>query len=178
MWVHLAGSLVHYHLVSLVARVTSLIRDIADLVRLVVVHCQLPRLENALFANAVGYIGGQEVICHLVKLLDALDMRPNDRLFLFEDANVSIHFSVAELIVVEVAQRGRHLVFSLVVEKDMESTCIVINLKLSAHGFLYASQQSADQDDVVDGVAVELANVVRSRLTIHNHPYRDRSKDL
>jgi hypothetical protein len=44
------------------------------------------------------------VIGQFIKLVDALNVRANDGLLLFENSDVSIYLCIAKLIVVEVSQ--------------------------------------------------------------------------
>ena len=140
------------------------------------VHCKFSWLEHTLFSDAMCYICTQKVICHLIKLLNALYMGTHNSFLFFENSNVAIDLSIAELIIAEIPQSSWHLIFTLVVKQNMECPCVVIDFKLCSHGFFYTSKESTDQDDVIDGVTVELANVIRPRLRIHNHSNCDRSE--
>ena len=137
------------------------------------VHRQFSGLQNAFLSDAVGNVSAQEVVRHFVKLFNPLDMRAYDGLFFFEDPNVSVDFGIAKLVVIEIAEGSRDLILTLMVKEDMESACVVIDLELGSHGLLDSTQQAADEDDVVNGVAVKLANVVGPWLRIHNHSDRD-----
>ena len=99
-------------------------------------------------------------------------MGSNDRLLLSENPDVAIDFGVTELVVVEIPQSRGHLILSLVVEKDMECSRIVIDLKLGAHWLLDSSKEAAHKDDVIDRISIELADVIGTWLRIHDHAHR------
>ena len=124
------------------------------------------------------HVSRQEVIGHLVKLLNALDVCADDSLLFFEDSDVTVHFSVAELIIIEVPQRCRHLVLALVVEDDVERASVVIDFELSAHRFLNSTKKSAHKDDVIDRISIKLANVIWARLRVHDHSHCNWREDL
>ena len=105
-------------------------------------------------------------------------MGTNNSLFLFKNSDVAVYLRVAELIVLEVPQCGRDLVFAFMVEQNKEGTGVVIDLKLGPHRLLYSSDQATSKNNVVDGVSFKLADVVRTWLGIHNHSYSDRCKNF
>lgn len=118
------------------------------------------------------------MIGHLVELLYTLDMSPYDSLFLLEDPNITIYFCITELVVIEVTQGRGHLILSLMVEKNMKGACVIVNLELGSHWLVHSSQESANQDNVINGISVKLANVIGSWLRIHNHPNGDGRKNF
>ena len=118
------------------------------------------------------------MIGHLIELLYTLDMRSHNSLLLLEDPNVSIYLCIAELVIIEVTQGRGHLILSLMVEKNMKGACVVVNFELSSHGLVHSPQKSAYQDNVINRISVKLANVIGSRLRIHNHPNSDGREDL
>ena len=118
------------------------------------------------------------MVRELVELLYAFDVSAYDGLLFLKNTDVPVDLGIAELVVVEVAEGCRDLVLAFVVEQNVESACDVINLELSPHGLLNAAQETANQDDVVYGVAVKLANVVRTWLRVHDHADSHRCKHL
>ena len=118
------------------------------------------------------------MVGHLVKLFDALDVRAHDRLLLLKDTDVTVDLSIAELLVIEVAQGRGHLILALMVEQDVERTSIVIDLKLGAHWLLNTAQEATNQDNVVNRVAVKLADIIGPRLRIHDHTDGHRRENL
>lgn len=140
------------------------------------VHCQFTGLQNTFLSDAVGNVSAQKVVRQLVKLFNSLDMRSYDRFFFFEDSNVPVDFGIAKLVVIEISEGGRDLILTLMVKENVESACVVINLELGSHGLLNSTQQTADEDDVVNGVAVKLANVVWPWLRVHDHSHSDRGE--
>lgn len=141
-------------------------------------HNQLSWLQNALFPDAMRDISSQEVVSHLVELLNTLDVSAHNSLLFFEDPDVAVDLSVAELVVVEVPQRSWYLVLALVVEKYKEGASVVIDLKLSPHRLFYSSDEPARQYYVVYGLTFKLADIIRSRLGVHDHAHCDWSKNF
>ena len=118
------------------------------------------------------------MIRQLVKLLYPLDVSAHDSFFLLENTDITINLGVAKLIVVKIAKSSGHLVLAFVVKKHMECTCVIVYFELRPHRLLHSSQQAAHEDDVIYRVAIELANIVRARLRIHNHTNSDGGEDL
>ena len=118
------------------------------------------------------------MIGHLIKLLNALDVCTNDSLLLLEHSDIPVDLSISELLIVEISESSRHLILTLVVEKHMEGAGVVVNLKLRPHWLFYAFQQSANDNDVIDWVSVELAHIVWSGLGQLNHLQSDWSEDF
>lgn len=112
--------------------------------------------EQALLANHVSSEGAQEVMSDLLRV-DALYVGADDGLLFLEDSNVAVHLHIRELLVFEVLQGGRYLVLTLVVEQYIEGARVVVYFKLSAHRLFDSSQDAADENDVVDRVAVIFA---------------------
>ena len=104
------------------------------------------------------------MIRHFIKLLDPFDERAHDSLLFLEDADVAVDLCVAKLVIVEVPKCCRYLVLALMVEEHVERARVIVDFELCAHRLLDPAEQSACQDDVVDGISVELADVVRSGL--------------
>ena len=122
----------------------------------------------------MGYIGRQEVVSHLIELFNTLDVGANYRLLFLKYSNIAVDFGVTELLIIKVAQRGWHLILTLMVEKNVESACVVIDLELGSHWFFHSSEKPAYQNNIVDRVAIELTYIIRSRLGIHYHSHSDR----
>jgi len=141
-------------------------------------HNELSWLQNALLPDAVSNISTQKVVGHLIELLDALDMSAHYGLLFFENPDIAVDLCVAELIVVEVPQSRWYLVLSLVVEQHEEGASVVIDLELRPHRLLHSSNQPASQNYVVDRFTFELANIVRSRLSVHDHAHSDWSENF
>ena len=118
------------------------------------------------------------MVCELVELRDPLYMGSNYCLFFFENSDVAVNLRVAELIVLEVPQRGRNLVFAFMIEQDEEGAGVVIDLELGPHRFLYSTDQTTGKNDVVNGVTFEFTDVVRTGLGVHYHSYSDRGKNF
>ncbi len=78
------------------------------------------------------------MVADLVKLLDALDVRPDYRLLVLENSNVSVDFNIGELFIVEVSEGCGHLILALVIEENVIGMCVIINLELGPHGLLKA----------------------------------------
>jgi hypothetical protein len=85
-------------------------------------------------------ISTQEVVSQFIKFVNPLDMCTHNCLLFFKHSDITIYFSIAELIVLEVFQGHRDLVFSLMVEQYMESAGVIINFKLGSHGLFNSSQ--------------------------------------
>jgi len=66
---------------------------------------------------------------------------------------------------------------SLLVEDDFEGASIIVNLEYSAHGLLEAVDDSASNDYIVDGLAIDLTNVVRTRTSFLDHSHGDWRKN-
>ena len=90
------------------------------------------------------YICTQKVICHLIKLLNALYVGTHNSFLFFENSNVAIDLGIAELIIAEIPQSSWHLILTLVVEQNMECPCVVIDFELRSHRFLNTSKESTD----------------------------------
>ena len=118
------------------------------------------RFEDPFLAGEVSDVCGKEMVCYLIELLDAFDMDANNSFLLFEYTDGAIDLDVAELLVIEVPESLRKLVLVFVVEEDVESAGIVVDFKLGTHGFLYATQDSSTDDDVINWVTFEFANVI------------------
>jgi len=91
----------------------------------------------------VAHINSQEVVGELIKLLDTLNMRSNNSLLFLEHTDVTVHFDVGKLLIAEITQSGWHLVLTLVVEQNVESTGIIVYFKLGTHGLFYTSEDAA-----------------------------------
>ncbi len=117
----------------------------------------------------MGHEYRQVVVSEFLILIELLDMRTHYGLILLEHSDVSIELGIAELFIIEILERQGNLVFRLMVEDDKVSARVVIDLELGPHGFLDLLQEAAHQDDVVDRVPIELADVVRPRLGLYDH---------
>ena len=53
-----------------------------------------------------------------------------------------------DLLVIKVLESDRDLVFSFLVEDDLESPCVIIDLKASAHGLFNLIGDSSYDDDL------------------------------
>ena len=118
------------------------------------------RFEDPFLAGEVSDVCGKEMVCYLIELLDAFDMDANNSFLLFEYTDGAIDLDVAELLVIEVTESLRKLVLVFVVEEDVESASIVVDFKLGTHGLLYATEESPTDDDVINWVTFEFANVI------------------
>ena len=107
-----------------------------DLIDLVIIKSKLSRFQDAFLSNAVSCIGRKEMIGHLIELFNSLNVGSNNCLFFFEDSNIAVHFGVAKLFILEVSERSWHLIFSFMIEQDIESTSIIVDFELSPHGLL------------------------------------------
>ena len=56
------------------------------------------------------------------------------------------------------------------VEQDKKCACVVVNFELCSHWLFNPTDESACQNDVIDGVSLEFADIVGPWLSIHNHP--------
>lgn len=80
-----------------------------------------------------------EVVGHFIKLVDPFYVSSYYGLLLFKHPNVPIYLGIAELLILKVSQSCGHLVLALVIEEDVESTRVVIDLKLGPHGLINLS---------------------------------------
>jgi len=117
------------------------------------------------------------MVGHFVELLNPFDVGAYDSLLLFKHSDRSVDLNVHEALVVEILQGDRHLVFSLLVEDDFEAASVIVDFKEGTHGLLLLSGHTAHNNDLVDGVTIDLADIVRSGLSLLNHLQCDRGKD-
>ena len=111
------------------------------------------------------------MVGHLIKLCNSFNVSAYYSLFFFKYSNITVNFSIAKLVILEIPQGLGNLILTFVIEKNKKSSCVVIDLKLSAHGLFYSPDKSAGQDNIVDWVTIELTHIIRSRSGIHNHSY-------
>jgi hypothetical protein len=109
------------------------------------------------------------VVTDLIKFLDSLNVRPYDRLLILENSDVSVNLNIGKLLVVEVSEGGGYLIFTLVIEEDVISMCVIINLELGPHGLLKAPQKPTDHNHIVHRLPIELADVIRPGLGLKDH---------
>lgn len=116
------------------------------------------------------------MVGHLVKLIDSFYVRADNCFLFFEDPNVPVNLGVAELFVLEVPKRGWNLVFAFVVEEDEEGAGVVVDFELRAHRLFHSADESAGEDNVIDRVPFEFADVVGPGLRVHNHAHSHRGE--
>lgn len=112
-----------------------------------------------------------------IELLNPFDVGAYDSLLLFKHSDRSIDFDVHEALVVEVLQGDRHLVFSLLVEDYFKAASVIVDFKEGTHGLLLLSGHTAHNNDLIDGVTVDLTDIVGSGLCLLNHLQRHGCKD-
>jgi len=53
----------------------------------------------------------------------------------------------------------------------MEGTSVVIDFKLSPHGFFHSPQQPPCKYYIIDWISFKFTNIIRSGLGVHDHPH-------
>ena len=91
------------------------------------------------------------------------------------------------LLVIKVFQCAWYFVFALLVKNYFEGACVVINFEKCAHRLLLPVNHSANDDDlndeiytstyIVDGLTLNFAHIIRSRLGFLDHFHSHRSKN-
>lgn len=117
------------------------------------------------------------MVRHFVKLLNLLDVGPNNRFLFFKHSDRSVDLHVHKVLVIEILESNRHLILSLLVEDDLKRARVIVDFKESAHGLLLLGSDAANDDDLVDRVAIDLTDVVRARRCLLDHLERDGGKD-
>ena len=56
------------------------------------------------------------MVRQLIKFLDPLDVSANYGLLFLEHPDIAIHLDVSKLLIKEISEGGRHLIFTFVVE--------------------------------------------------------------
>lgn len=131
----------------------------------------------SLLADAVSHEHLQQMVRHLVKLLNLLNMRANDCLLLLKDSDGPIDLHIHETLIVEIFESHWNLVFSLLVEDNLEYTSVVRNLEECAHGLLLFADHAAHDNDLIDLISIDLADVIGLRLGLLDHFKGDGSED-
>ena len=116
------------------------------------------------------------MVANFIKFLNALNVRPDDRLLILEHSDVSVDFYIGELLVVEVSEGGRHLILALVIEEDVIGMSVIINLELGPHWLLKSPKQSTHHYHIIHWLPIELADVVRPGLGLKDHFKSHRSE--
>ena len=110
-----------------------------------------------------------------VKLLNALDVGAYNSFLFFEHSDGPVDFHIHEmaktvketirfckvkadmaqnslkkvyLLIIEILQSHRDLVFSLLIEDDLEGACVIVNLEQCPHGLLLLGSHSAHDYDL------------------------------
>ena len=109
------------------------------------------------------------MVTDLIKFLNPLYVRPDNRLLILENSDVSVDLYIGELLVVEVSEGGGHLILALVIEEDIIGMGVIINLELGPHGLLKAPQKPTDHNHIVHRLPIELADVIRPGLGLKDH---------
>ena len=52
------------------------------------------------------------------------------------------------LLVVEIFESNRHLILTLLVEYDFESTSVIVDFETGSHGFVNLARDSTDNDNL------------------------------
>lgn len=107
------------------------------------IHLKLPWLQNSFFSDAMRDIYRQEMVGQLIKLFNAFYVSSYDSLLFFKYSDITIYLHVSKLLVMEVSESGRNLIFSFVIEENVKCARVIINLKLSPHRFFYPSEDSS-----------------------------------
>ena len=126
--------------------------------------------EDALFADAVGDKHLQQVVRHLVKFLNLLDMSAHDCFLFLEYADSAINFDIhqmpkksgkvwiknwdelkwrkVDLLVIKVLESNWDLILAFLVENDFKCACVVVDLKQGAHRLFLLCSDASHNDDL------------------------------
>jgi len=92
----------------------------------------------------------EQVVCHLIELINLLDMSSDNGLLFLEDADSSVDFHVHFVLILEVFQGNWHFVLTLLVKNDLESAGVIVDLEQSPHGLLRPLNNTAYDDDLTE----------------------------
>ncbi len=82
----------------------------------IVIHSKFSWLQYTFLSDAMWNENWQKVICDFIEFINALDMCTYYRLFFFKNSNITINLSISKLLILEIFQSNRCLVFSFVIK--------------------------------------------------------------
>jgi len=154
-------------------------------------HClggfQVCSGEDTLGSDVVSHADLQEVVGDFIVFFDLFDVVSNNCPFFFEDADGAVDSHIDILSFVEILERNRDFVFSLLVKDHFVGTSGIVKLKNCAHVFMNDVDDSADHHDlnqselcdtyVCNLLPVNFNHFVGAKTCLANHLDRQRSKD-
>jgi hypothetical protein len=125
--------------------------------------------EHTLLADLLGDKDLEEVVGQLIELNDGGERSANDDLVSLEYSDGSVDLDILKLFVLPV---GKHVGGSLVVflvEHHFEGSSVVVNSQNGPHSVDLLLEDPPDHDEVLELLAVEIADIVSLDLAVEHH---------
>lgn len=117
------------------------------------------------------------MICDLIHFINFLDVSANNCFLFLEDSDRSIYLHVHVLFIIKVLEGNRYFIFTLLIEDNFEGTSVIANFKERTHWLLLFVDDSANDDNLIDLITIDFANIIRSWLGLLDHLEGDGCED-
>lgn len=98
--------------------------------------------------------GLQEMVGDLLEFFNGTNVCPHDRLLLLVDSYWSENLHIHILLIFKVPEGSRQLILVLLVENDLASTCVIVNVKDDPHLLIVLLDDACNYDDLKISVGI------------------------